>query len=89
VKHISESTNFLRLAIFNARCRLNYIWRLGWAGVVHRHIFKRWTGASNLLCWCGAVRTESEVDAALREYGKYREMRDREMPEMISKWGKP
>lgn len=60
--HISEQPSRLVIRLHNAWCRIIYAKRLGAiTALKHRHVFKRWTGARNLLCWCGAVeRTQKE-----------------------------
>lgn len=60
MKHISDEGNGFVIALHNAWCRLLYMKRIGViTALKHRHVFQRWTGAHNLLCWCGSVRTPS------------------------------
>lgn len=57
MKHISDQHNRLIIAVHNAWCRLVYAKRIGiLVALKHRHRFQRWTGAHNLLCWCGGVK---------------------------------
>ena len=57
MKHISDQRNELVIGLHNAWCRVRYVYRIGLVpALCHRHVFKRWTGAHNLLCWCGSVK---------------------------------
>lgn len=58
--HISEQRNGFVIALHNAWSRVIYAKRIGVIPALeHRHVFKRWTGAHNLLCWCGGVRLKT------------------------------
>lgn len=57
MRHISEQDSGVIIALNNAWSRVLYIWRIGIIPALkHRHRFQRWTGARNLLCWCGSVK---------------------------------
>lgn len=57
MKHISEQDNKLVIAFNNAWSRVLYAVKIGVIPALkHRHRFQRWTGARNLLCWCGGVK---------------------------------
>lgn len=57
MKHISVQSNGLVIRFHNAWSRVLYACRIGLIPALkHRHRFQRWTGAHNLLCWCGGVK---------------------------------
>jgi hypothetical protein len=57
MRHISEQNNKVIIALHNLWCRVLYTKRIGIIPALrHRHRFQRWTGAQNLLCWCGGVK---------------------------------
>lgn len=57
MQHISSQRSHFKIALHNAWSRVLYVIKIGVIpGLAHRHTFKQWTGARNLLCWCGGVK---------------------------------
>jgi len=57
MQYISDQRNSLVVSLHNAWCRVRYVYRVGLIPALHhRHVFNHWTGARNLLCWCGGVK---------------------------------
>lgn len=60
--HVSDQRNRLIIALHNTWSRVVYAKRLGLVTALrHRHRFQRWSGARNLLCWCGGVKLSRGV----------------------------
>lgn len=58
MKHISESTSRLRIALYNIDLWCFYALQLA---VPHDHDFRSKKGARNWICWCGAVKLLERV----------------------------
>lgn len=70
MKHISDQDSKLVVVLNNMWSRVLYIKRIGiMPALEHRCHFQRWTGARNLLCWCGSVKIASKGPSGATRMG--------------------